>query len=108
RHVGGRRLPASSPSAPPSPCSDITSTYQPAPPQLLVETATEIGAVLDLHALDGDVNGAESLVIQRHHGLRPSLANEGQRRPSNDTATRHGRHPRRCGFKNRPLDPVAL
>src|SRR5690606_26607586 len=36
-----------------------------------------------------------------------SLANEGQRWPSNDTAIRHGRHPRWRHLEQRPLDAVA-
>src|SRR5690606_33839235 len=95
------------PLAPPSPCSDITSTHQAAPAQLLVQAAAEIAAVLDLHALDVDVDATDA-AVQRHHSLRPSLANEGQRWPSNDTATRHGRHPRRRHLEQRPLYPVAL
>src|SRR5690606_27989041 len=94
RREGGRRLPASLPLAPPSPCSDVPGAHQPAPPQFLVQPTPEIAAVLDLHTLDVDVDATDA-AVQRHHSLRPSLANEGQRWPSNDTATRHGRHPRR-------------
>src|SRR5690606_22384383 len=49
RREGGRRLPASSPSASPPPRRNVASGDQPAPPQFLVQAATEIGAVLDLH-----------------------------------------------------------
>src|SRR5690606_41748222 len=66
------------------PSSGIASHDEPAPPQLLVQSATKVGAVLDLHALDTDVDSAET-AAQRHHGLRASLANEGHRWPSNDT-----------------------
>src|SRR5690606_7987177 len=90
RREGGRRLPASSPSAPPPPSSGIASHDEPAPPQLLVQSAPEVAAVLDLHALDVDVDATDAAAVQRYHGLRASLAHHGQC-GTRDDATRSQR-----------------
>src|SRR5690606_23348873 len=98
----------SSPSASPSPCSDITSTYQPAPAQLLVQAAAKVGAVLDFHALDRNVDSSEPASIQRHHGLRASLAYQRERRTGDDAARSQRRDARRRRLEEGPSDPVAL
>src|SRR5690606_15657818 len=108
RRAGGRHLPALLPSASPSPCSDVPGAHQPAPPQLLVQPAPEVAAVLDFHALDGDVNGAKSAAIQRHHGLRPCLANQGERGAGDDATVLERGNTGWSGLKNGALDAVAM
>src|SRR5690606_25464234 len=107
KRAGGRRLPASSPSAPPPPRRDVASGDQPTPPQLLVETATEIAAVLDLHALDVDVDATDAAAVQRHHGLRPCLAHQSPCGTGDDAARSQSRDARRRHLEQRPLDAVA-
>src|SRR5690606_28719716 len=108
RREGGRRLPASLPLAPPSPCSDVPGAHQPAPPQLLIQPTPEIAAVLDLHALDVDVDATDAAAVQRYHGLRASLAHQCQSRTGDDAARSQRRDARWRRFEDGPFDAVAV
>src|SRR5690606_21668190 len=59
-------------------------------------------------AMDGDVNGAEPLAIQRYHGLRASLANQCQSRTRDDATSSQRRDAGWRRFEDGPFDPVAL
>src|SRR5690606_8645084 len=98
----------SSPSAPPPPRRDVASGDQPAPPQLLVETATEITAVLDFHALDVDVDATDAAAVQRYHGLRSSLAYQCQCGTSDDTTRSQRGDAWRRRLEDGPLHAVTL
>src|SRR5690606_38205108 len=89
-----------------SPCSDVPGAHQPAPPQLLVQAAPKVAAVLDLHALDVDVDATDATAVQRYNGLRPSLAHQGQCGTGDDAARSQRRDARRRHLEQRTLDAV--
>src|SRR5690606_37398476 len=108
RHAEGPRLPASSPSAPPPPSGGIASPDKPAPAQRTVQLAAKVSTILDPHALDVDVDATDAAAVQRHNGLRASLAYQGERGSSDDAAVLERGDTGRRRFEDGPLDAVAL
>src|SRR5690606_16443904 len=108
RHAEGPHLPASSPSAPPPPSGGIASHDEPAPAQLSVQLAATVSTILDLHAFDVDVDATDAAAVQRHNGLRSSLAYQCERGSSDDAAVLERGDTGWSGLKNGALDAVAM
>src|SRR5690606_34128563 len=111
--AGGRRLPASSPSAPSPPSSGISGVPKPQSAvsslhRLLHATVEVIHAINRAVEVDGDFAADAPASIRRHHDLRPSLAYQRERRTSDDAACSQRRDAWRCGLENGLLHAVTL